>query len=70
MRGVLAECSLGSLVGLIQPGDPPSAVDGRSKDDAPAAKVEAHCMELMLQVCLGTGQATVARPWYVRLFFD
>ena len=29
MRGVLAECSPGSLVDLIQPGDSPSVVDGR-----------------------------------------
>jgi hypothetical protein len=29
MRGVLAECSPGSLVDLIQPGNPPGVVDGR-----------------------------------------
>jgi hypothetical protein len=29
---------------------------GRPRDDVPDAKVETHCMELMLQVCLGTGQ--------------
>jgi len=29
MRGVLAECSPGSLVDLIQSGDPPGVVDGR-----------------------------------------
>lgn len=29
MRGVLAECSPGSLVDLIQSGEPPSVVDGR-----------------------------------------
>ena len=56
MRGVLAEFSPGSLVDLIQSGDPPGVVD-RPRDDAPDAKVETHCTELMLQVCLGTGQA-------------
>jgi hypothetical protein len=29
---------------------------GRPRDDAPDAKVETHCTELMFQVCLGAGQ--------------
>ena len=57
MRGVLAELSPGRLADPIQPNGPPGVVN-RPRDDAPDAKVETHCMELMLQVCLGTGQAS------------
>ncbi len=35
----------------------PAKRRGRPRDDAPDANVETHCMELMLQVCLGSGQA-------------
>jgi hypothetical protein len=34
---------------------------GRPRDGAPHAKVETHCTELMLQVCLGTSQELQSR---------
>jgi len=43
MRRVLAGFFPGSLVDLIQPGNPPGVVDG-PRDDAPDAKVETRCM--------------------------
>jgi hypothetical protein len=51
MRGVLTEFS--------QLGGPARRRE-RPRDDAPDAKVETHCMELMLQVCLGTGHADLS----------
>ena len=55
MRGVLAECSLGAWWARFS--RVTRQASWTAEDDAPDAKVETHCMELMLQVCLGSCQA-------------